>query len=179
MPCSRLVTAIAFALALSNSALAQMKVRVGQPQAGTFQFVPLQVANEAGIFQQHGIEVRNRQFRRWAARPTGARSGIDRYRDRLRTRACLRGKGSTRDRGRRNSRCPVFRSTVGSEGLAIRSPEDLKGKTISISSKASLTDWLGRELSRQLGWGPWGSISRRSAPRRRRWLRSRRARSTA
>ena len=57
MPCSRLVTAIAFALALSNSAFAQMKVRVGQPQAGTFQFVPLQVANEAGIFKQHGIEV--------------------------------------------------------------------------------------------------------------------------
>ena len=39
---------------------------------------------------------------------------------------------------------------------AIRSPEDLKGKTISISSKASLTDWLGRELSRQLGWGASG-----------------------
>src|SRR5260370_24691891 len=57
MPCSRLVTAIAFALALSHPALAQMKVRVGQPQAGTFQFVALQVANEAGIFKQHGIEV--------------------------------------------------------------------------------------------------------------------------
>ena len=57
MPCSRLVTASAFALALSHPALAQMKVRVGQPQAGTFQFVPLQVANEAGIFKQHGIEV--------------------------------------------------------------------------------------------------------------------------
>ena len=57
MPCSRLVTAIAFALDLSNSALAQMKVRVGQPQAGTFQFVALQIATEVGIFKQHGIEV--------------------------------------------------------------------------------------------------------------------------
>jgi NitT/TauT family transport system substrate-binding protein len=35
----------------------------------------------------------------------------------------------------------------------IRTAEDLKGRTISISSRGSLTDWLGRELSRQLGWG--------------------------
>jgi ABC-type nitrate/sulfonate/bicarbonate transport system substrate-binding protein len=38
----------------------------------------------------------------------------------------------------------------------IKRAEDLKGKTISISSKASLTDWLGQELSRQLGWGSTG-----------------------
>jgi NitT/TauT family transport system substrate-binding protein len=37
-----------------------------------------------------------------------------------------------------------------------KSAEDLKGKTISISSKGSLTDWLGQELSRQLGWGSTG-----------------------
>jgi NitT/TauT family transport system substrate-binding protein len=38
----------------------------------------------------------------------------------------------------------------------IKAAEDLKGKTISISSKGSLTDWLGQELSRQLGWGSNG-----------------------
>src|SRR5262249_23423917 len=51
-----LVVAIASGLMLPQPALAQMKVRVGQPQAGTFQFVPLQVASEAGIFRRHGIE---------------------------------------------------------------------------------------------------------------------------
>ena len=39
---------------------------------------------------------------------------------------------------------------------AIKAAEDLRGKTISISSKGSLTDWLGQELSRQLGWGSTG-----------------------
>ena len=39
---------------------------------------------------------------------------------------------------------------------AIKTAEDLKGKIISISSKGSLTDWLGQELSRQLGWGSTG-----------------------
>jgi NitT/TauT family transport system substrate-binding protein len=38
----------------------------------------------------------------------------------------------------------------------IKAAEDLKGRTISISSKGSLTDWLGQELSRQLGWGSTG-----------------------
>ena len=51
----RIATAIAFTL--PQPSLAQMKVRVGQPQAGTFQFVPLQVASEAGIFKRHGIDV--------------------------------------------------------------------------------------------------------------------------
>jgi NitT/TauT family transport system substrate-binding protein len=38
----------------------------------------------------------------------------------------------------------------------IKSAEDLKGKTISISSNGSLTHWLGQELSRQMGWGSAG-----------------------
>src|SRR3979411_3466295 len=44
------------------AAQAQTKVRVGQPQAGTFQFVPLQVGIEAGIFRKHGIEVEVSSF---------------------------------------------------------------------------------------------------------------------
>ena len=43
--------------ALSEPAPAQHAIRVGQPQAGTFQFVPLQVGDETGIFRQHGVDV--------------------------------------------------------------------------------------------------------------------------
>jgi NitT/TauT family transport system substrate-binding protein len=50
-------TAVICAMMLSAPAPAQTKLRVGQPQAGTFQFVPLQVAGEAGIFKRHGIDV--------------------------------------------------------------------------------------------------------------------------
>jgi ABC-type nitrate/sulfonate/bicarbonate transport system substrate-binding protein len=38
----------------------------------------------------------------------------------------------------------------------IKSAGDLKGKTVSVSSKGSLTYWLAQELSRQLGWGTDG-----------------------
>src|SRR6202047_1848899 len=156
MPCSRLVTAIAFALALSNSALAQMKVRVGQPQAGTFQFVALQVANEAGIFQQHGIEVeivsfgggpRVQQSLAAESIDIGIGSGPE--------LACV-AKGAPETAVAAIADAPYSVVLAVPKDSAIRSPEDLKGKAISISSKASLTDWLGRELSRQLGWGASG-----------------------
>jgi len=34
-----------------------------------------------------------------------------------------------------------------------KSVDELKGKTVSVSSTGSLTDWLGQNLSRQQGWG--------------------------
>src|SRR3954451_22306040 len=55
-------TRVCFVLALltvlgAQAAQAQTKVRVGQPQAGTFQFVPLQVGSEGGIFKKHGVDL--------------------------------------------------------------------------------------------------------------------------
>ena len=156
MPCSRLVTASAFALALSHPALAQMKVRVGQPQAGTFQFVALQVANEAGIFKQHGIEVeivsfgggpRVQQALAAESIDIGIGSGPE---------LAFVAKGAPETAVAAIADAPYSVVLAVPKDSAIRSPEDLKGKTISISSKASLTDWLGRELSRQLGWGASG-----------------------
>src|SRR5262245_26815318 len=47
----------AIAVLWTQAGSAQTKVRVGQPQAGTFQFVPLQVGTEAGIFRKHGIDL--------------------------------------------------------------------------------------------------------------------------
>ena len=38
----------------------------------------------------------------------------------------------------------------------IRSLDDLKGRTIGVTSSGSLTDWMVHEISRQKGWGPDG-----------------------
>jgi ABC-type nitrate/sulfonate/bicarbonate transport system substrate-binding protein len=38
----------------------------------------------------------------------------------------------------------------------IKSVDDLKDRTVAVTSAGSLTDWLVRELSRQKGWGPEG-----------------------
>jgi ABC-type nitrate/sulfonate/bicarbonate transport system substrate-binding protein len=38
----------------------------------------------------------------------------------------------------------------------VKTMADLKGRRISCSTAGSLTNWLGRELSNQMGWGPDG-----------------------
>ena len=53
----------ALALVLrAEPAQAQTKVRIGKPQAGTFQFVPVDVGIEAGIFKKHGVDVESSDF---------------------------------------------------------------------------------------------------------------------
>jgi ABC-type nitrate/sulfonate/bicarbonate transport system substrate-binding protein len=153
---SRLAAAIAFGLTLSQPALAQVKVRVGQPQAGTFQFVPLQVASEVGIFKRQGIDVEVISF-----------AGGPRVQQALAADSIDVGIGSGPElafvaKGAPEIAVAAIADAPYSVILAvlrdspIKTAEDLKGKTISISSKGSLTEWLGRELSRQLGWGASG-----------------------
>ena len=151
-----LVAAIASGLMLPQPALAQMKVRVGQPQAGTFQFVPLQAASEAGIFKRHGVDIEVISF-----------AGGPRVQQALAAGSIDVGIGSGPElafvaKGAPEIAVAAIADAPYSVVLAIprdsdiKAAEDLKAKTISISSKGSLTEWLGRELSRQLGWGASG-----------------------
>jgi NitT/TauT family transport system substrate-binding protein len=147
---------LALGVATGTSAQAQTKVRVGQPQAGTFQFVPLQVGAEAGIFAKHGIDLEVISF-----------GGGPRVQQAIAADSIDIGIGSGPElafvaKGAPEVAVAAIADAPYSVVLAvpkdtpIKTAEDLKGKIISISSKGSLTDWLGQELSRQLGWGSNG-----------------------
>jgi ABC-type nitrate/sulfonate/bicarbonate transport system substrate-binding protein len=152
----------ALALTLLHPAHAQnavppaAPVRVGQPQAGTFQFVPLQVGIAAGIFKQHGVDVEAISF-----------AGGPRVQQALTAGSVDIAIGSGPElafvvKGVPEIGIAAMADAPYSVVLAtlkdspIRTAEDLKGKKVSISSRRSLTDWLGQELSRQLGFGPDG-----------------------
>jgi ABC-type nitrate/sulfonate/bicarbonate transport system substrate-binding protein len=148
--------AAALMVACHNNALAQTAVRLGQPQVGTFQFVPLQVGSEAGIFKKHGIDLEVISF-----------GGGPRVQQALAANSIDIGIGSGPElafvaKGAPEIGIAAIADAPHSVVLAvakdspIKSADDLKGKTISISSKGSLTDWLGQELSRQMGWGSNG-----------------------
>jgi NitT/TauT family transport system substrate-binding protein len=51
---------------------------------------------------------------------------------------------------------PANMAIVVPPSSSIKSVGDLKGKTLSVSSAGSLTDWLLHETSREQGWGPDG-----------------------
>src|SRR5262249_11254573 len=134
---------------------AQTKVRIGKPQAGAFQFVPVDVGIEAGIFKQHGLDVESSDF-----------GGGPRVQQALTPCALALAIGS----------CPALALVVtgaprtGAAALADapyavvlavlndgpKSIADLKGKKISVSTRGGLTYWLAQELSRRQGWGTEG-----------------------
>src|SRR5438045_5972215 len=58
----RIVCLAVVLVALAPTAHAQTKVRIGKPQAGAFQFVPVDVGIEAGIFKKHGLDVESSDF---------------------------------------------------------------------------------------------------------------------
>ena len=144
------------AVAYAPAAQAQTQVRVGQPQAGTFQFVPLQVGIAAGIFRQHGIDVEVSSF-----------SGGPRVQQAIAADSIDIGFGSGPELALAAKGAPEIGVAAMADApyavlLAvlkdspIKTAADLKDKTISVSSKGSLTYWLAQELSRRQGWGPEG-----------------------
>ena len=52
----------AMSMSASMPAQAQTKVRIGKPQAGAFQFVPVDVGLEVGIFKKQGLDVESSDF---------------------------------------------------------------------------------------------------------------------
>src|ERR1700704_3716162 len=153
---SLVAAAIAFGIAAGPPAYAQTKVRVGQPQVGTFQFRPLEVGTEAGIFKRHGVDLeiisfgggpRVQQAIAADSIDIGIGSGPE---------LAFVAKGAPEIGVAAMADAPYSVVLAVPTDSAIKSAEDLKGKTISISSNGSLTHWLGQELSRQMGWGSTG-----------------------
>ncbi len=147
--------AVTLGLAAGQPAEAQTKVRVGQPQAGTFQFVPLQVGTEAGTFRKHGVDVEISNF-----------GGGPKVQQALTAGSIDIAIGSGPElafivKGAPEIAVAAMADAPYSVVLAVlkdgpKTAADLKGKTVSVSSSGSLTDWLARELSRQQGWGADG-----------------------
>jgi ABC-type nitrate/sulfonate/bicarbonate transport system substrate-binding protein len=146
---------IAMACALGPVQAATV-LRVGQPQAGTFQFVPLQVGIEAGIFKRHGVDVQVTDFgggprvqQALAADSIDIAIGSG-------PELALEVKGAPEIAVAAMADAPYSVLLAVLKDSPIKTAADLKGKTISVSSKGSLTYWLAQELSRQLGWGTDG-----------------------
>jgi ABC-type nitrate/sulfonate/bicarbonate transport system substrate-binding protein len=157
--------------AASPSAQAQalVKVRIGKPQAATFPFVPVDVGIATGIFKQHGLEVESIDF-----------AGGPKVQQALTANALDIAIGSGPEMTFALKGVPEIGIAAMADApyaivLAVlkdgpKSVSDLKGKTVSISSAGSLTDWFGQNLSRQQGWGidgiklaPLGSTAAQTA----------------
>jgi NitT/TauT family transport system substrate-binding protein len=139
-----------------RAAWAQTKLRVGKAQAETFSFVPLDVGVAAGIFKAHGVAIEIYNFGGSAKLHQAiAADGID-FAVGAGTDLAFLAKGEPAVGIAAMADPPRAIMLAVLKDGPVKTEDDLKGKTISVSTTGSLTYWLAQELARQHGWGPDG-----------------------
>ncbi len=144
---------IAAVLAVAGPAQADIKVRVGKAQATQFAFAPVHVGVEAGIFKKHGLDIEISNFggdaRLLQALTADA---IDIALGGGPTLAFI-AKGTPMLGIAALADAPGTIMLVVLKDGPVKTEDDLKGRTVSVSTAGSLTFWLAKELSRSHGWG--------------------------
>ncbi len=151
-----LMLAIGAASLAAADARAQTKIRLGKAQAQNFAFLPADVGLAAGIFKLHGIDLEIANFG-GDARLVQAMSAdaIDVAFGGGPTIA-FEVKGAPMLAVAALANRPATIMLVVAKDGPIKSEEDLRGRTVSVSTTGSLTYWLAQELSRSHGWGADG-----------------------
>src|SRR6195256_6988144 len=140
-------------LVSAGAAQADVKIRVGKAQAQTFAFVPAEVGVEAGIFKKHGLDVEISNFggdakllQALSADAIDIAMGGGPTFAFIVKGAPMLAVGALADAPR------TIMLVVAKDG-PVKTEDDLKGRTVSVSTTGSPTHWLGQELSRSRGWG--------------------------
>src|SRR5262249_52365746 len=121
--------------------------------AGQFAFVPVHVGIEAGIFKKRGLDIEIANFGGDAKLLQALTAdGIDIALGGGPTIAFVQ-KGTPMLGIAAIADAPGTIMLVVLKDGPVKADDDLKGRTVSVSTAGSLTYWLAKELSRQKGWG--------------------------
>ncbi|HUZ75913.1 MAG TPA: ABC transporter substrate-binding protein [Stellaceae bacterium] len=141
---------------MTGTAAAAAKIRAGTPEPTAFVFSALDVGIEGGFFKKYGLDVERIDFAGGAKLHQAMTAGdLD----------MIVGTGSDMlflARGAPEKAVAAYGNDLRSLSLIvlkdspIKSLADLKGKTIGVTTTASFTSWIARQLSIHEGWGPNG-----------------------
>jgi len=132
------------------------KVRVGKAADNAWTFSTLEVGKEAGIFAKNGLDVdivavagdaKLQQALAAGSLDFGLGSGPS---------MAFSAKGAPSIAVAAFAGPPKNLSVVVAADSPIKTVKDLKGKTLSVTTRGSLTEWLAKRLSIAEGWGPDG-----------------------
>src|SRR5215469_12766423 len=148
--------AIAIGLTLAAPAAAET-LRVGKAVPEAFSFVPVDIGMKKGFFQKYGVEAETTAFAGDAKMQQAmASDSIDVALGSGPAMAFI-VKGAPVKAIAAMAGPPLLLTlVVRKDDTTIKTPADLKGKRVSVSTVGSLTYWLVSETSRQQGWGPNG-----------------------
>ncbi len=153
----RLVASVTASLLLAASAAhAADLIRIGKPEARAFDFTPVEIGSENGIFAKYGIETESIGFggggkmhQAMAAHQLDIALGSG-------PEMASIAKGSPEMTVAAMFGAPMNISIIVKHDSPITTLEQLKGKTVGAGPKNSLTGWTVLETSRREGWGPDG-----------------------
>jgi len=144
------------ALALVAPASAAEKLRVGKAVAFAWAFTPLDVGIQMGIFAKHGIEVEASAFNGDAKLQQGLTSDSVDIGIGSGPGMAFMVKGVPAKAVGVMAGVPRNMAVMVGYDSPIKTVDDLKGKKLGVTTVGSLTDWIGKRIGTQKGWGPAG-----------------------
>src|ERR1700748_1920651 len=148
----RFLTLLAAALIAATTASAET-LRVGKAGREAFSFVPIDIGVRTGIFKKHGLDIEIANFGGDAKLLQALTAdGIDIALGGGPTIAAVQ-KGVPMLGIAAIAAAPGTIMMVVLKDGPVKTEDDLKGRTVSVSTAGSLTYWLAKELSRRKGWG--------------------------
>jgi NitT/TauT family transport system substrate-binding protein len=150
------VAAALIALVYGSTAQAQVHVRVGKAQAQNFGFLAADVGLAAGIFKKHGIDLEVANFGGDARLVQAITANAIDFALGGGPTIAFEVKGAPMLAVAALADRPGTIMMVVAKDGPVKNEDDLKGRTVSVSTTGSLTYWLAQELSRSHGWGSDG-----------------------
>lgn len=151
-----LVVALGAMAVVSGTAMAQepVKLRVGKSVTGSVAFSGLEMGVKTGIWEKHGFDIEILAF-----------GGDAQMQQALLSNSIDIGYGSGPGMGFAAKGVPAMAiAAIAGAPLnmalvaaasddTINSGEDIRGKRVGVTTLGSLTDWLARQFSVEMGWG--------------------------
>ena len=132
-------------------------LRVGKVVAQNFGFIPLDVGVAQGFFAKRNLQIDEFDFGGGAKQQQAIIAGNIDIAIGGGTDLAFEVKGSPATGIASISASPSFMGYIVGADSTAKTADDLKGKTIGVSTQGSLTKWLVDELNRVKGWGDDGA----------------------
>ena len=152
---ARFALGLAAALACATQASALETVKVGKSGPPMLLSL-LELGQDTGIWEKNGLSVVSVEFAGEAKTMQALAAGSIDLGFGSGAGLAFPVKGLPATAIAAMSGPPYMLVLVAAPKSAIRSADDLRGKTVGVSTVGSLTEWVTHELSRQMGWGPDG-----------------------
>ena len=154
------------ALAVGTASAAD-KVRVGKSVSQPFAFAPVEIGAAEGIWAKHDLDVETVIFAGDAKLQQGMVANAVDFGLGSGPAMGFLAKGVPAKAVGALANEPLSMGLIVGADSPIQKPQDLKGRKIGVTTNGSLTYWLARELSRQMGWGSERHRDRRARRHRR------------